>query len=165
MKRTILFILITLTSFLCQAQDLSLFSKIGQEKGVSYVCISKSMLTLFGPNLGSNKGNSKFKGGFSFSKINNISKNLDKIEIISTSTLSAAQKIRKIVQTFTPQNGYEEIMKIKDGSDNVIFYFKKGKPNNFFILVDDEKKKEINIIALSGNISLEDISKLTNRKK
>jgi len=163
MRKIILLGFIAFITLLSQAQTKSIFSKLSQEDGISYVCISKTMLSLFGSDLGK-KGTVNVNGKFNLGKLANLSGNLTQIEIVSTSTKEATRKLRKITKVFTPENGYEEIMKIKDNHDNVAFYFKKGNPENLFLLVDDEGNKEINVIVLTGNINLKDISKLTRKK-
>lgn len=162
MRKIVLLGIITFISLFSQAQTKSIFSNLSNKDGISYVCISKTMLNLFGSDLGK-----EVSGKLRLGDFGEFSNNLNQIEIVSSSTSKSALQLRRITKTFTPQNGYKEFMKIKDKNDDVAFYFKKGSPDNLFILVDDEGNEEVNVIVLTGNINLKEISKLTrgSRKK
>ena len=123
MKRIyILTILATVFSLFAQAQQ-SFFDKYAEMEGVTSVYISKSMLSLL-PNV-----NSTVNG----IHIGNIASRLDNIQILSCEEADVAQKLRKETSHINPENGYEELMRVRENGEKTTIYFKDKK----------RKKKEL----------------------
>ena len=147
MKRiNILAILATVFSLFAQAQQ-SFFDKYAEMEGVTSVYISKNMLSLL-PNV-----NSTVNG----IHIGNIASRLDNIHILSSDESAIISKLRKETADINTQNGYEELMRVRENGEKTTIYFKdqKGKKKEFVLLVDE--KDEFTIISIVGDLTLKEI--------
>jgi len=151
MKTRIL--LLTLLIFIsgnCLAQK-KLFDHFSDMDGVTSVYISKTMLQMM-PNM-------NIQGDLD---IGNFAGKLDGILILTSESENVSKMMRSETSYFHNNPDYEILMKVKDEETNVNFYIKK-KTNNLIgelvMLVDD--KSEYVIIQMVGNMTMEDIQKLT----
>ena len=154
MKRIyILTILATVFSLFAQAQQ-SFFDKYAEMEGVTSVYISKSMLSLL-PNV-----NSTVNG----IHIGNIASRLDNIQILSCEEADVAQKLRKETSHINPENGYEELMRVRENGEKTTIYFKdkKRKKKEFVLLVDE--KDEFTIISIMGDLTLQEIQGMIQKE-
>ena len=147
MKRiNILVILATVFSLFAQAQQ-SFFDKYAEMEGVTSVYISKNMLSLL-PNV-----NSTING----IHIGNIASRLDNIQILSSDESAIISKLRKETADINTQNGYEELMRVRENGEKTTIYLKdkKGKKKEFVLLVDE--KDEFTIISIVGDLTQKEI--------
>ena len=153
MKRIYIFsLLLTLSTFICQAQQ-SFFDKYAEMDGVSSVYITKSMLKMF-PSM---------SGKINGVDVGNLASKLENIQILSADDPNIIEQLRKDTKHISTKNGYEELMRVRDDGDKTTIYFKEKKKNSEFILITDEGN-EFTIISIVGNdISLKDIQDMTNR--
>lgn len=154
MKRiNILVILATVFSLFAQAQQ-SFFDKYAEMEGVTSVYISKNMLSLL-PNV-----NSTVNG----IHIGNIASRLDNIQILSSDESAIISKLRKETADINTQNGYEELMRVRENGEKTTIYFKdkKGKKKEFVLLVD--KKDELTIISIVGDLTLQEIQGMIQKE-
>lgn len=154
MKRiNILAILATVFSLFAQAQQ-SFFDKYAEMEGVTSVYISKSMLSLL-PNV-----NSTVNG----IHIGNIASRLDNIQILSSDESAIISKLRKETAVINTQNGYEELMSVRENGEKTTIYFKdkKGKKKEFVLLVDE--KNELTIISIVGDLTLQEIQGMIQKE-
>lgn len=154
MKRiNILVILATVFSLFAQAQQ-SFFDKYAEMEGVTSVYITKNMLSLL-PNV-----NSTVNG----IHIGNIASHLDNIQILSSDESAIISKLRKETASINTQNGYEELMRVREDGEKTTIYFKdkKGKKKEFVLLVDE--KDELTIISIVGDLTLQEIQGMIQKE-
>ena len=154
MKRiNILVILATVFSLFAQAQQ-SFFDKYAEMEGVTSVYISKSMLSLL-PNV-----NSTVNG----IHIGDIANCLDNIQILSSDESAIISKLRKETASINTQNGYEELMRVREDGEKTTIYFKdkKGKKKEFVLLIDE--KDELTIISIVGDLTLQEIQGMIQKE-
>lgn len=154
MKRiNILVILATVFSLFAQAQQ-SFFDKYAEMEGVTSVYITKNMLSLL-PNV-----NSTVNG----IHIGNIASHLDNIQILSSDESVIISKLRKETASINTQNGYEELMRVREDGEKTTIYFKdkKGKKKEFVLLVDE--KDELTIISIVGDLTLQEIQGMIQKE-
>ena len=154
MKRiNILVILATVFSLFAQAQQ-SFFDKYAEMEGVTSVYISKNMLSLL-PNV-----NSTVNG----IHIGNIASRLDNIHILSSDESAIISKLRKETADINTQNGYEELMRVRENGEKTTIYLKdkKGKKKEFVLLVDE--KDELTIISIVGDLTLQEIQGMIQKE-
>ena len=146
MKRTsIIAFLMIFCSVLSYGQQ-SYFDKFADMDGVTSVYISKSMLKLFP------QGKTSVNG----IDIGNIADRLDCIQILSSDESDMIGKLRKETSSISRENGYEELMKIReDGEKTTIYFNERNKKKEFVLLVDE--KDEFTIISLVGDLTLKEI--------
>ena len=146
MKRTsIIAFLMIFCSVLSYGQQ-SYFGKFADMDGVTSVYISKSMLKLFP------QGKTSVNG----IDIGNIADRLDCIQILSSDESDMIGKLRKETSSISRENGYEELMKIReDGEKTTIYFNERNKKKEFVLLVDE--KDEFTIISLVGDLTLKEI--------
>ena len=147
----IITLLITLCS-VCSYGQQSFFDKYAEMEGVTSVYITKSMLSLFP------KGQTSVNGV----NIGNIASRLDNIQILSADEQSIIDKLRKETSVINTQNGYEELMRVRENGEKTTIYFKDGKKDKKeFVLLLDEKD-EFTIISIVGDLTLQEIQGIIN---
>lgn len=149
MKRILLTVLLAAVCGLVSAQD-ALFRKYSDTKGVQTVVISKAMM-----NLMANVQTDEMD-------ISKIASKLDRLQILNCERPSLVPVIRKDAIEYFRKNKYEEIMNMKEDGESTVIYMKAhGKGKNEFVLFTYEKD-EISIVNIIGNVTLNDIKKITN---
>ena len=154
MKRiSIIALFMTLCSVFSYGQQ-SFFDKYAEMDGVTSVYITKSMLSLFP------KGQTNVNGV----NIGNIASRLDNIQILSSDEPSIVTKLRKETADINTKNGYEELMRIREDGEKTTIYFrdKKNEKKEFVLLTDE--KNELTIISIVGDLTLEEIQGIINKK-
>lgn len=63
----------------------------------------------------------------------------------------------------SPKNGYEELMRINDEGEKTIIYLKRNKTKKG-ICIDESGKNEFTIIAITGNLTLQEIQGIINKE-
>lgn len=147
MKRTyIITLLLTLCSVFSYGQQ-SFFDKYAEMDGVSSVYITKSMLSLFP------KGQTKVNGV----NLGDLTNRLYNIQILSSEKKSIIAQLRKETSNINTQNGYEELMRVREDGEKTTIYFREGKKDKkeFVLLVDE--KDEFTIISIIGDLTLQEI--------
>ena len=94
--------------------------------------------------------------------------NLSDIKIFTTDKSDVALKMSKSVTKYiNSSTGLSELMRVKDDGNNIKFYSKEGKNENYvsellmFLQGNENGKNETVIMSITGNIDLKQISKLT----
>ena len=148
MKRTyIITLLLSLCSLFTYAQD-SFFDKFADMDGVTSVYISKAMLSLM-PDMKTEGVN-----------IGEVASKLDNIQILSCVTA----QIKKDISYISPKNGYEELMRINDEGEKTIIYLKRNKNKEKEFVLMSQEKNEFTIIAITGNLTLQEIQGIINKE-
>jgi hypothetical protein len=147
---------ITLALFLllfagnCLAQK-QLFEKFSKMEGVTSVYISKTMLQMM-PDMEIQPG----------MDLQGFAGRLTGILILTSENESITKQMREATAGFHDNEAYEILMKVKDEESMVNFYIRKKSDQRIaelLMLVDDED--EFVIIQMLGDLTMEDIQKLT----
>lgn len=151
MKRTYM---ITLLLFFCSigsfAQN-ALFDKYADMDGVTSVYISKAMLNMI-PNMKTSGVN-----------IGGVASKLDNIRIITTERADIIARLKGERRHITPQNGYEELMRVNDEGDKVTIYLKTDKSGKKEFILFNEQDKELTVILIRGNITMDEIQNIVKK--
>ncbi len=158
MKRLIYILLWTVIGLLpAQAQN-TIFDQFSNEKNVTYVNISKTLLSMMP------EGELDLEAMDLKSVINE----LDRIQILTCEEdANLASRIRKACASFK-KAPYEEMMQVKDKGETVTFYIlpqAQKKIKELIMIVDDKELEEFTIIQLTGNISISNLQSLTKNVK
>lgn len=151
MKRLLIIFTLFISAFSALASD-PILEQISELDGVTTVYLSKGMLGSF-----SQKGNSMIGE----MDISSITGKLNYIEIYNCDDLDSIKKIRTLVSAYT-KNKYEVMMRIKDES-SLVKFLHKGSGNSSHLITIVDNKDNFTIISMSGNISISEIQKLTNK--
>lgn len=141
-------IIVLLASAGLHAQE-SFFEKFADHKGVTSVYISKRMFGMM-KNIDSGDIN-----------LNNVAGKINSLQILSCENKEVAAEVRKETAYIKRENGYEELMRIKDEGDRITIYAKEGKKENEYVLLVDEPD-EFTIILLNGQLTLEELQGVVN---
>ncbi|GEQ85985.1 hypothetical protein ULMS_14930 [Patiriisocius marinistellae] len=163
MKKLAIVIVLCITSFAMNAQ--SVFDAFENEKDVSSVVVTKNMFKLLSKmDLDSNDPEAK--------EYLSMVDNLNDIKIFTTDNPAVAIKMSTTVEKYLKNNAsLSELMRVKDEGNNIKFYSKEGKSENFVseLLmhmdgVVDGKPMTV-VMSITGNIDLKQIGKLTEDLK
>ena len=137
-----------------QSSQKDLFEKLANNKSITTIYISKTMLSMasgFAPSV----GNIKTK---------DISKKIDQIEIYSSEQKAGCREIANETSALKKNKNYEQLMRIKDESDDVTFYgVKNGDAFKEMIMVTMESDYECTVIRMMGNFTADDMKKVAGR--
>jgi len=136
------------------AQDL--FEKLGDNEHITTVYISKALLNMF-PAMAD-------KVDVNGVDVKNIVAKLEQIDIYTSDQKEASQLIRTEAQKLQTQSKtYEVLMRIKDGSDNIIFYAEKAKDRFKSLIMFVDEGDECTLIRLLGSFTAEDVQKVIKK--
>ncbi len=153
MKRIVHIFLLTAIGLLSANAGDNVFEKFADQKGITYVNISKTLLNMMP------EGQLELEALDLKSVINE----LDRIQILTCEdNANMIAQIRKECAVFR-KAPYEELMKVKDDDETVSFYIlpQTDKKVKELIMVIDENGEELVLIQLSGNISINKLQSLT----
>lgn len=149
MKRLFITLVATLLVAIALPAQENVFDKYADSEGVSTVYISKKMFSMMKDmksedlNLGTLSG-----------KISNM-------QILTCEDKDTAARLRKDIAYINPENGYEELLRVREEGERVTIYAKEGKKENEYILIVDEPD-EIVLIQLNGQLTLEELQGIVN---
>lgn len=146
-KRAIMTALIAAFVTTMSAQD-ALFRKYENVKGVSIVFISKTMFRMM-PEL---------KNGSQ--DMNRIMKKIDRLNVLECDRPSLNGKIRAAAVAEYSRGGYELVMRTSEGGETTRIYMRKRKDGNTEYALLNEDEDELNIINITGTMTLQDIKNL-----
>ena len=142
----IFFVLATTLSLKAQNS----FEKIAEMKGVTSVYISPKM---FGMMKDTDTGNIN---------LDKVVNKLTGLQILSTEDKDASTALRKETTFINRKNGYEELMRVKDGEERMFIYMKEGNDVNQYVLMVDEGN-EFTLIVLEGKLTIDEIRGIVNQ--
>lgn len=150
MKRIyVIFLMLAMSNVMTFAQS-NFLDKYSGMKGVSYVYISKAMLSLM-PNVKAEGVN-----------IGKIASKLESVRIVSCENPSVIARLKNDISIVTPKNGYNELMRMSDDGEKTVIYMNEKKGKNEFVLVQSERN-ELQIIQIVGNLTLKEIQGIINK--
>ena len=154
---------IIITILLCAPMVVSAqtFDSFEDEKDVTSVVVTKNMFKLLSKiDLESDDPEAQ--------EYMELVNNLDNIKIYTTENSEVAGRMNAAVSGYVSKtNTLSELMRVKDDGQNIKFYVKEGKNENFVseLLMhlngDVDGKRTTVIMSITGNIDLKKISKLT----
>ena len=132
----------------------SLFDKYEDEDDVTIVSISKSMFNMIPGNI--SKANVD---------IQNILPKIESLLLITSDKNNVKQKMSSDFKSLIEKNkNYEELMRVRDGKSNILFYSKKegNYIREFIMLINDEA--DFVAIQILGNFTLDEIQQIAKNK-
>ena len=136
------------------AQDL--FEKLGNHDHITTVYISKALLNMF-PAMAD-------KVDVNGVDVKNIVAKLEQIDIYTSENKEASQLIRTEANKLQSQSRtYEVLMRIKDGSDNIVFYAEKVKDRFKSLVMFVDSGEECTLIRLLGSFTAEDVQNVIKK--
>jgi|SRR5690554_1611472 len=158
-------ILIALAVFPMVSGAQSPFDSFENEKDVSSVVVTKNMFKLLS-KMDLNSTDPEAQAYL------NMVNNLDNIRIFTTENPAVATKMDAAVSNYVgASKNLDELMRVKDDGQDIRFYSKEGKNENFVseLLMHlngmVEGKPRTVVMSITGNIDLKQISKLTEELK
>lgn len=165
-KKLILTIAIIAISFSSYAQKNSIFDKFEDYDDVTTVVVTQKAFNMLGKISNDSEEGKEF---------NNLVKGLNNLKVFTTENAKIAGEMQATFDKYLSKAKLSELMRVKDKDANVKIYVREGKDDDhvseFLMLVNEvnaSKKHdgkhgnpEVVIISLTGDIDLNNISKLT----
>ena len=153
-KNWLIAVVVLLNAVGASAQDL--FEKLGDNKQITSIYISKAMLNMF-PDMAK-------EVNVDGVDIKNIVSKLEQIDIYTSENKEGSELIRTEAKKLQSQNKtYEVLMKIKSEKENVIFYAEKEKDRFKSLIMFADEGSECTLIRLLGSFTAEDIQNITKK--
>ena len=154
MKQTfiklLLCVVVILGSLSAHAQ-VKAFEKYADMKNVTYVFISKYMLSLAGKSA---------RLSVPGVDVKSLTNKLSGIQIITSEDNAAQKKLKNDVKAIIAKEKYELMMQINEDDSKVNIYHRIGKQQSAVVmLVEDDD--QTTIMVFSGKFTLEDVMKMT----
>ena len=130
------------------------FEKYSDMKNVTYVYISKAMLSLAKNLTTPSVPGMDMKGAFG---------KLNAIQIITTDNKATRTKLKEEVADVVKREKYEMLMQVDEDNSKVRIYFKDGKKQAVILMSTDESN-ETSVIVFSGTFKIEDVQKMAVQK-
>lgn len=148
--RMLLVVAMVVTSLQANAQ-VKAFEKYADMKNVSYVYISKYMLSMAGKNAAPSVPNVNMKS---------LTSKLTGIQLINSDEKAARTKLKNDVSSIIARDKYTLLMQVKEDGDKVDIYYHVDKRNSAVVMLVEEDD-EVNVIVFSGTFTLDDVMKMT----
>lgn len=143
MKRIYTLLTALLLAVLPTLAQESFFEKFADMPGVTSVYISPKMFGLMKSNdIGLH--------------IDSVTGKISSLNILSCENREVADQLRKATAHINPDNGYEELMRIKSEGERVLIYSKERKKDTEYVLLVDDKDEFV-IILMCGRLTLEEL--------
>ena len=148
--RILLVMAMVVTSLQANAQ-VKAFEKYADTKNVTYVYISKYMLSMAGKNAAPSVPNVNMKS---------LTSKLTGIQLINSDEKAARTKLKNDVSSIITRDKYTLLMQVKEDGDKVDIYYHVDKRNSAVVMLVEEDD-EVNVIVFSGTFTLDDVMKMT----
>ena len=153
MKRIyIIALFIALCTGIMSAQT-TIFDRYADTDGVTTVYISKAMLRMM-PDVGEGAGGLN---------IGEIASKLDNLQVLTCERKALVAKIMKETTAQTSK-GYEILVKVNEGGEKTDIFQKSLGNNKMEYLIRVSEPSELTLIQITGNITPDDIRKMTSGK-
>lgn len=141
------------------------FDSFDNEKDVTSVVVTKNMFKLLS-KMDLNSSDPEAQAYL------NLVENLENIKIYTTTNPQVAKRMETAVSGYvTGSKNLEELMRVNDSGQHVVFYSREGKNENYvsellmYLNGVESKDPTTVIMSITGNIDLRQISKLTEDLK
>lgn len=153
MKRIyIIALFIALCTGIMSAQP-TIFDRYADTDGVTTVYISKAMLRMM-PDIGEGAGGLQ---------IGEIASKLDNLQVLTCERNALITKIMKETTAQTSK-GYEILVKVNENGQKTDIFQKSIGNNKMEYLIRVSEPSELTLIQITGNITADDIRKMTSGK-
>ena len=159
-KNLILIVAFVLTSSFSFGQGI--FDKFEDVDGVTSVVVNQKMFKMLA-TMGIDLDDPEAQ------EFINMAKNITGFKVFTTGDEKISADMNATVKSYLKKSDLEELMRIKDGDQNVFFYIKEGKDENhvkellMFIEDPSSKDKQAIVLSLTGSFNLDEISALTEK--
>ena len=147
--KTLLGIMVVLCSLTANAQ-VKAFEKYADAKNVTYVYISKYMLSMAGKNATPSVPGVDIK---------TLAGKLTGIQIVSTENKAAQAKLKNDVKGIISRDKYELLMQMNEDDSRVNIYHHITKQQSA-VVMQIEDKDELTLMVFSGKFTLDDVMKM-----
>ena len=147
--KTLLGIVIVLCSLTANAQ-VKAFEKYADAKNVTYVYISKYMLSMAGKNATPSVPGVDIK---------TLAGKLTGIQIINAENKAAQAKLKNDVKGIISRDKYELLMQMNEDDSRVNIYHHITKQQSA-VVMQVEDKEELTLMVFSGKFTLDDVMKM-----
>ena len=147
--KTLLGIMVVLCSLTANAQ-VKAFEKYADAKNVTYVYISKYMLSMAGKNATPSVPGVDIK---------TLAGKLTGIQIVSTENKAAQAKLKNDVKGIISKDKYELLMQMNEDDSRVNIYHHITKQQSA-VVMQVEDKEELTLMVFSGKFTLDDVMKM-----
>ena len=147
--KTLLGIMVALCSLNANAQ-VKAFEKYADAKNVTYVYISKYMLSMAGKNATPSVPGVDIK---------TLAGKLTGIQIINTENKAAQAKLKNDVKGIISRDKYELLMQMNEDDSKVNIYHCIAKQQSA-VVMQIEDKDELTLMVFSGKFTLDDVMKM-----
>ena len=147
--KTLLGIVVALGSLHANAQ-VKAFEKYADAKNVTYVYISKYMLSMAGKNATPSVPGVDIK---------TLAGKLTGIQIINTENKAAQAKLKNDVKGIISRDKYELLMQMNEDDSRVNIYHHIAKQQSA-VVMQVEDKEELTLMVFSGKFTLDDVMKM-----
>lgn len=148
--KALLCIVVTLGSLTANAQ-VKAFEKYADMKNVTYVYISKYMLSMAGKNAAPSVPGIDTK---------TLAGKLTGIQIITSEDHAAQKKLKSDVKSIMAKDKYELLMQMNEDDNKVNIFHHVGKLQSAVIMLV-EGDDETSVTVFSGKFTLDDVTKMT----
>lgn len=163
MKKTAIIIALALAPIISWSQNA--FDSFENKRDVTSVVVTKNMIKLLSKmDLDSSDPEAQ--------AYLNLVNNLENIKVFITENPTVSAEMDSAVRAYLSQsNKLGELMRVKDKGQDIKFYSKEGKDDNFVsellmhLTGNVDGKQTSVIMSITGNIDLKQISKLTSELK
>lgn len=158
-----IFLTFATAAFFMVAHAQTSFDKFEEMDNVTSVIVNKNMFKM----LSSMSGMADDQEAKNFME---LAKTLENLRVFTTIDKKASADMLSSFNTYLKNSKLEELMRVKDGGNNVKFYVKPGKTENlvsellmFVESKDSTGKQQTVLMSLTGLIDLNKISALTEK--
>lgn len=155
--------LILISAFFIQTNAQSVFDKFEDNNEVTTVVVTKQAFLMLKKVAADSKEAQQYK---------DLVNGLDELKVFTTENTKTAGDMRSTFEQYIGSKKLTELIRVKDKDANVKIFTRPGKNDDFvseFIMLVDQmninvnnKKPELVIVSLTGNINLNDIAKITS---
>ena len=138
----------------------SLFDKYSEKEDVEMIEVSKKMFEMFSKIEATDAETQEFM---------QIAKKLTGLKVFTTQNKKITEQMKADVNSYQKSASLQELVQVKNKSDNVKFFVKERKSTNHFsellMFVNSNSSQESVLLTLTGDISLKDLSVLAQKMR
>ena len=160
MKKIIILIVFALLPNMFFAQQ-SVFDKFEGLDDVTSVLVTKKMFQMMG-NVKMDANDKEIQ------QFINLTKKLNNLKVFTTSNPKIKADLKATAEKYLATAGLEELMRVKDGSQNIRILVKSGAKETqikelLMLIEDGGKSSETILMSLTGDFDLNELSVLTDK--